>query len=720
MGLFDKVKSAAEAAIQAFNGQVTQKPYSPSAVMGRVDGSRYGSDAAHVNAIRECEDYAIAVVRLAEAISSLKHKVTKAGGKTDIVDKKHPFLALLDKPNELSYWEEWIEVLVFHLIGAGNMYILKAVQSMAGTPMQLWILRPDMTRPIKNPDPTLPIIGYEHYNEDGICYRFKAEDVIHIKLPNPVTQYIGLSRIEMMDATLNMDYATQQYNWNYFKNNASLGTILETEGQLTDDLKKQLIKQFNEMHSGWKNAHRTAVLDNGLKVNEKAGTTSPKETDYAETRKGIRIQVGGLMGVPEIKMGVVENANRSNSTTQNAIFYADGVKPLAKRLARGINQIAKDFGVEFQFAENVQRDDETMATVAQIYFGLGALTPNQIVTQFLGNEASKKPGMDSYYLPLNFFPIGEDQRAEDAEDVDDKDDRPTKAVIDAEKRMREAFKKAMDMDDEEPQESFPEGTAVQRRVLKFLATMRGGSERRLKRLYSEWFKSFGESAARYVAEKKSLEGYTIKGFAGVVYKSIIDGMSDDQKRGLVRFVLPTYGQELTAQYQDIADLFSIEAKFEEGMPNYTQAMDKLAKLVKGIDDDTRKDLERLIQEGFEAGLSPAEIANGTADGEFKGIAETFDEFSKSRSERIALTETVRIQNQSSVAAYKDLGVRRVDVIGCKDFVIMPGQLFGCNSQGIPISQADGVDFHPNHQGAIVPVIESPVLAAKALKLLAEA
>ncbi len=83
------------------------------------------------------------------------------------------------------------------------------------------------------------------------------------------------------------------------------------------------------------------------------------------------------------------------------------------------------------------------------------------------------------------------------------------------------------------------------------------------------------------------------------------------------------------------------------------------------------------------------------------IRTMFRQFSRERSQLIARTESANALNQSTVAAYTQAGVQVVDVLGCEDSVIMPGQIYGCNSRGVPIEAAADIEFHPNHKGVIV-------------------
>jgi hypothetical protein len=85
-----------------------------------------------------------------------------------------------------------------------------------------------------------------------------------------------------------------------------------------------------------------------------------------------------------------------------------------------------------------------------------------------------------------------------------------------------------------------------------------------------------------------------------------------------------------------------------------------------------------------------------------------------RANLIARTETADAYQQGALNSYEQIGTESVDIIGCEDNGIMPGELYGCNSKGIPILAAYDVRFHPNHKGAPVP---AEIGGAKSVRLL---
>ena len=78
------------------------------------------------------------VNEIAKGAAAVPYKI-KAG---DTPLENHPLMDLLDRPNPLESYYEFMSSLFGYLLLSGNAYVLKAGGSM-GTPRELHLLRPD-------------------------------------------------------------------------------------------------------------------------------------------------------------------------------------------------------------------------------------------------------------------------------------------------------------------------------------------------------------------------------------------------------------------------------------------------------------------------------------------------------------------------------------------------------------------------------------------------
>ena len=144
-----------------------------------------------------------AVRMIAEAAASVPLLLYQ--GDKEIV--AHPMKALLARPNPAQEGRALIENIISFLLVAGNSYI--EVSTIDETPRELVVLRPDRVRLV--PDTKGWTAQYE-YSVNGQSIRLPAENVLHIKLFNPLDDYYGMAPLEA--AARAIDTHNSAAGWN--------------------------------------------------------------------------------------------------------------------------------------------------------------------------------------------------------------------------------------------------------------------------------------------------------------------------------------------------------------------------------------------------------------------------------------------------------------------------------------------------------------------------
>lgn len=102
----------------------------------------------------------------------------------------------------------------------------------------------------------------------------------------------------------------------------------------------------------------------------------------------------------------------------------------------------------------------------------------------------------------------------------------------------------------------------------------------------------------------------------------------------------------------------------------------------GINETTRDAVAQLIAQGFDDGLSPAEVAD---------LIESGTPFDEARAELIARTESALAYNEAALGSYGEFGVTQVEAIdGDED-----PQCADRNGQIFDIAEAQSITDHPN-------------------------
>ncbi len=198
---------------------------------------------------------------LAETIASLPlhtYKITDAG-KEKATD--HILYKLLhDEPNPEMTSFVFRETLVSHLLLWGNAYA-QIIRDGRGNVVYLYPLMPDKMTVDRTSTGEL---FYEYQKETGSVI-LRKEDVLHI----PGLGFdglVGYSPIAMAKNAIGMALATEEYGAKFFANGANPGGVLEHPGVVKDP--KRVRESWNAVYQGSSNAHRVAVLEEGMKYQQ--------------------------------------------------------------------------------------------------------------------------------------------------------------------------------------------------------------------------------------------------------------------------------------------------------------------------------------------------------------------------------------------------------------------------------------------------------------------
>lgn len=376
-----------------------------------VMGSRAGGfgmlERARVDDQRLMDTYTMSgtifgtVSRLASATSAPTWKLWRkaASGlpedRTEVTS--HAALDLLRRPNPFMTTQELIETGQQHIDLTGEADLL--ITKFGRIPVELWPVRPDRVKP--EPHPYLFIARYLYTGPDGVEIGLKTQDVIQIRLPNPLDPYSGLGPVQSILTDIDSARYSAEWNKNYFINSAQPGGVIEVPNRLGDTEFGELRDRWAESHRGVSNAHRVAIIENGAKWVER-GTTQ-RDMQFAELRGVTRDAILEAFGFPKFALGIVEDVNRASADASEYLFQKWLIVPRLNRWRSAFNtellpQFAGSEGLEFDYESPLAEDTEAAnsrltaqwnAAVAAV--GAGFVAPEVLKAVGLPEVAFEKP-----------------------------------------------------------------------------------------------------------------------------------------------------------------------------------------------------------------------------------------------------------------------------------------------------------------------------------------
>ena len=266
---------------------------------------------------------------LAETIASLPLHTYRysPGGKEKALD--HPLYYLLhSEPNPEMTSFVFRETLMGHLLLWGNAYA-QIIRDGRGRVLGLYPLLPSKMLVNRTDQGIL----YYQYEKDGRIYFLPDTDVLHI----PGLGFdglVGYSPIAMAKNAIGMAIATEEYGAKFFANGASPGGVLEHPGVVKDPGK--IRESWNAVYQGSGNAHRVAVLEEGMKF-QPIGIP-PEQAQFLETRKYQLNEIARIFRIPPHMIGDLEKSSFSNIEQQSLEFVMYTLDPWVIRWEQAISR----------------------------------------------------------------------------------------------------------------------------------------------------------------------------------------------------------------------------------------------------------------------------------------------------------------------------------------------------------------------------------------------
>jgi HK97 family phage portal protein len=283
-----------------------------------------------------------------------------------------------DDSDDNSTYNNLMELTCVYLELTGNAYWL--MELVGQKPISIVGL--NSSRMTVIPAETQLVKGYEYFREDNEKVLFKPEEILQFKYANPKNMYYGLGTTVSGAREIETYGKGVDANKGIFENGMNLDYALMTDQQLTQENYNRLKLQLDQKHAGSDNAHKTLVLEKGLKVGQVG--TALKELEYSEGIRILRESICGLFGVPPVLVGILDRATYSNYKESEKIFFKNTIIPKVRKIQDVVSLMVRRFDDKLRFRfdmSNVEALKEDMFIKSQIamnFFNIGIPT-NEII-----------------------------------------------------------------------------------------------------------------------------------------------------------------------------------------------------------------------------------------------------------------------------------------------------------------------------------------------------
>jgi HK97 family phage portal protein len=328
----------------ALNRTSPSAPDLPTSYVGRGTsglGALFGrrTDAeAQMRAMGSVGTLFAIVHRTSNATAQVEWKLwrkAKSGRSEDRTEvTSHAALDLWRRPNRFYTRQEFVEAGQQHLDLTGETWWVVSRAKGFGAPLEMWPVRPDRMTPI--PSATRFLDGYVYTSPDGEQVPLALEDVIFLRMPNPLDPYRGMGPVQAVLADLDASRYSAEWNRNFFLSSAEPGGIIQVPRNLDDDQFAQLRMRWNEQHRGVANAHRVAILE-GEGTQWIDRKLSQRDMQFAELRTVTSGVIREAFGISQFALGVLDDVNRASADAAGAWFAEYLTVPRLERIKQALN-----------------------------------------------------------------------------------------------------------------------------------------------------------------------------------------------------------------------------------------------------------------------------------------------------------------------------------------------------------------------------------------------
>jgi len=341
---------------------------------------------------------------MAETLASLPLHTYKhtAGGKEKATNHQLYYL-LHDEPNPEMTSFVFRETLMSHLLLWGNAYA-QIIRDGRGNVLSLYPLLPDKMTVDRTSTGEL----YYEYQKDTGTVILRREEVLHI----PGLGFdglVGYSPIAMSKNAIGMAIATEEYGAKFFANGANPGGVLEHPGVVKDP--KRVRESWNAVYQGSSNAHRVAVLEEGMKF-QSIGIP-PEQAQFIATRKFQITEIARIFRIPPHMIGDLEKSSFSNIEQQSLEFVKYTLDPWVVRWEQAIQRALlspaekRDFFIKFNVDGLLRGDYQSRMNGYAVGRQNGWLSSNDIRELENLNRIPEELGGDLYLINGNMTKLAD-------------------------------------------------------------------------------------------------------------------------------------------------------------------------------------------------------------------------------------------------------------------------------------------------------------------------
>lgn len=536
---------------------------------------------------------------------------------------------------------------------------------------KLILARPDRMRHVVDGG---KLVGWEFTDGAGRRHPLTPEQVVHLKQWNPYDEWRGLGEYEAAQLAAETDSASARFARNLASAQGDQGVyVVSKGGVLEDNQRTQVMEQLREKRAlQQRGIFRPVFLTGDITVED------PKirsvDTAFLESRRMSAAEVYVAFGVPP-SMAKEQASYSIGSASDYFRLILDTCMPEAAEIAGGLSRVSSLLTGRPVFSWFAWDDHPVLQEVRKERMGsLDSLwakgMPMAAASEYLDLDLPRFPGDDVGWLPISVVPAGEaaspsldpgpegdtggDQAAEDPDEPEADPVRAAISVLRGEKAAKRATRSPADLAAwrRHMRQRGPTVKAYERAFTRVLSAARGVV---LAKIASRGSRKGQEAEPATVTRPGDNPGCCALLFAKngipVTRAGALDLMYDPDEflEGLIQGHRKVSEGALTAAGKQVFAELGKDDPFNYPPERVMQFLRERQNRLRDVADSVFEGIRSEIEAGLEAGDTMDQLA--------ARVRAAFNEASRSRAKRIAMTETAAAYGVGRQEGMTQAGVR---------------------------------------------------------------
>src|SRR5690625_1373647 len=396
----------------------TRRAMSPAP--GAFDGMAHRAFLSHhtLSGVTVSEEGAMALssvyscVRLlAESVASLPLKLYRQSGDKRALARDHALYTVLhDQGNDIMTAMQLREVMMVYLCLWGNAYC-EIERDRGGRIVALWPIHPSRVT-VRVVERSGRIgVDYEVSKTGAPVQTLTERDILHVAGLG-FDGLVGKSPIRLHREGIGIAQSAERYGAKFFSNDATPGLVIKHPGLLGGEGYANLKRSWSEAHQGAGNAHKLAILEEGMEVDTVG--LPPGDAQFIETRKFERAEIASIFRVPPHMIGDTDRSTSwGTGIEQMGIgFVVHTLRPWLVRIEQAIrmrllSERERGDMYALHIVDGLLRgDNKSRADYYRSMHQIGVYSINDIREL---EDMDAVEGGDQRFVPLNMMPLDGDR-----------------------------------------------------------------------------------------------------------------------------------------------------------------------------------------------------------------------------------------------------------------------------------------------------------------------